>query len=223
MVVSASAVCYRLVTCPGCQLGSAPAPSMSMKILMMFVGIILQIELDQRPEWGATFMSLAEHCTSVLCCRVTPGQKANIVTLVKKHMSCVIMAIGDGANDVNMIKSKLDKAERETPRLFSCVLACLSSISVCFYPAAHVGVGLAGVEGGQAVQNADYALPQFRFLQRLLLVHGRWSYRRISTFLSYFLFKTCSFALAHIWFGLFNGFSAQVSHIWKRFLLKKRS
>ncbi|XP_008305292.1 phospholipid-transporting ATPase IC [Cynoglossus semilaevis] len=137
------------------------------------------IELDQRPEWGATFMSLAEHCTSVLCCRVTPGQKANIVTLVKKHMSCVIMAIGDGANDVNMIKT------------------------------AHVGVGLAGVEGGQAVQNADYALPQFRFLQRLLLVHGRWSYRRISTFLSYFLFKTCSFALAHIWFGLFNGFSAQ--------------
>lgn len=68
------------------------------------------------------------------------------------------------------------------------------------------------MEGGQAVQNADFALSQFRFLQRLLLVHGRWSYRRISFFLLYFLFKTCGFALVHIWFGFFNGFSAQVRH-----------
>ncbi|GAA6219395.1 phospholipid-transporting ATPase IC-like [Lates japonicus] len=136
-------------------------------------------EFDQRPEWGATFMSLAEQCQSVLCCRVTPGQKANIVTLVRKHTTSITMSIGDGANDVNMIKT------------------------------AHVGVGLAGVEGGQAVQNADFALSQFRFLQRLLLVHGRWSYRRISLFLRYFLFKTCGFALVHVWFGCFNGFSAQ--------------
>lgn len=81
-------------------------------------------------------------------------------------------------------------------------------------PAAHVGVGIAGVEGGQAVQNADFALSQFRFLQRLLLVHGRWSYRRISLFLRYFLFKTCGFALVHIWFGIFNGCSAQVRRGW---------
>ncbi|XP_059196383.1 phospholipid-transporting ATPase IC [Centropristis striata] len=136
-------------------------------------------EFDQRPEWGATFMSIAEQCQSVLCCRVTPGQKADIVTLVRKHTRSVTLSIGDGANDVNMIKT------------------------------AHVGVGLAGVEGGQAVQSADFALSQFRFLQRLLLVHGRWSYRRISLFLRYFLFKTCGFALVHIWFGFFNGFSAQ--------------
>ncbi|XP_063746749.1 phospholipid-transporting ATPase IK [Eleginops maclovinus] len=136
-------------------------------------------EFDQRPEWGASFMQLAEHCQSVLCCRVTPGQKADIVSLVRRHTRSVTMSIGDGANDVNMIKT------------------------------AHVGVGLAGVEGGQAVQNADFALSQFRFLQRLLLVHGRWSYQRISFFLRYFLFKTCGFALVHIWFGFFNGFSAQ--------------
>ncbi|XP_040896932.1 phospholipid-transporting ATPase IK isoform X2 [Toxotes jaculatrix] len=136
-------------------------------------------EFDQRPEWGATFMSLAEQCQSVLCCRVTPAQKADIVKLVRKHTSAVTMSIGDGANDVNMIKT------------------------------AHIGVGLAGVEGGQAVQNADFALSRFRFLQRLLLVHGRWSYRRISLFLRYFLFKTCGFALVHVWFGFFNGFSAQ--------------
>ncbi|XP_061594939.1 phospholipid-transporting ATPase IC [Cololabis saira] len=136
-------------------------------------------ELDQKPELGASFIRLAEQCQSVLCCRVTPSQKAEIVKLVRKHTSSITMSIGDGANDVNMIRT------------------------------AHVGVGLAGVEGGQAVQNADFAVSQFRFLQRLLLVHGRWSYRRISFFLHYFLFKTCGFALVHVWFGLFNGFSAQ--------------
>ncbi|XP_017262394.1 phospholipid-transporting ATPase IC [Kryptolebias marmoratus] len=136
-------------------------------------------EFDQRPEWGSSFMSLAEQCQSVLCCRVTPSQKAEIVTLVRKYTSSITMSIGDGANDVNMIKT------------------------------AHVGVGLAGVEGGQAVQNADFAVSQFRFLQRLLLVHGRWSYSRISLFLCYFLFKTCGFALVHIWFAFFNGFSTQ--------------
>ncbi|XP_041861295.1 phospholipid-transporting ATPase IC isoform X1 [Melanotaenia boesemani] len=136
-------------------------------------------EFEQQPEWGASFMSLAEQCQSVLCCRVTPAQKAEVVKLVRKHTSSVTMSIGDGANDVNMIKT------------------------------AHIGVGVYGVEGGQAVQNSDFAVSQFRFLQRLLLVHGRWSYRRISLFLRYFLFKTCGFALVHVWFGCFNGFSAQ--------------
>uniref|UniRef100_A0AAV2KYX8 Phospholipid-transporting ATPase n=1 Tax=Knipowitschia caucasica TaxID=637954 RepID=A0AAV2KYX8_KNICA len=136
-------------------------------------------EFMQEPAWGASMMKLASQCQSLLCCRVTPGQKADIVKLVRKHTNSITMSIGDGANDVNMIKT------------------------------AHVGVGLAGVEGGQAVQNADFSMCQFRFLQRLLLVHGHWSYVRISVFLRYFLYKTCSFALVHIWFGLFNGFSAQ--------------
>ncbi|KAK3561561.1 hypothetical protein QTP86_008941 [Hemibagrus guttatus] len=136
-------------------------------------------ELIKTPELGARFVSLCNQCQSVLCCRVTPGQKAEIVELVKKFASSVTMAIGDGANDVNMIKM------------------------------AHIGVGIRGVEDGQAVQNADFALAQFRFLTRLLLVHGQWSYHRICSFLSYFLYKTTSFALVNIWFSFYNGFSAQ--------------
>lgn len=159
------------------------------------------------PEWGATFMSLAKQCQSVLCCRVTPGQKADIVTLVRKHTNSVTMSIGDGANDVNMIKSKPGEAEF-IQYSSVCILTSVPGSSPT--PAAHVGVGIAGVEGGQAVQNADFALSQFRFLQRLLLVHGRWSYRRISLFLHFFLFKTVSFALVHIWFAFYNGYSAQV-------------
>ncbi|KAI4899997.1 hypothetical protein NFI96_014505, partial [Prochilodus magdalenae] len=141
--------------------------------------ISLQADLIKTPEMGARFVSLSNQCQSVLCCRVTPGQKAEVVELVKKNSTSITMAIGDGANDVNMIKT------------------------------AHIGVGLCGVEGGQAVQNADFALAQFSFLRRLLLVHGRWSYRRICSFLRYFLYKTTCFALVHIWYSLYNGFSAQ--------------
>ena len=50
------------------------------------------------------FLAVAEHCSAVICCRVTPLQKANVVDLVKKHKKAVTLAIGDGANDVSMIK-----------------------------------------------------------------------------------------------------------------------
>lgn len=51
------------------------------------------------------FMELALQCHAVICCRVTPKQKALIVALVKQYQKVVTLAIGDGANDVNMIKS----------------------------------------------------------------------------------------------------------------------
>ncbi|XP_035267984.1 phospholipid-transporting ATPase IC isoform X2 [Anguilla anguilla] len=135
-------------------------------------------EMEDKPEQGERFVSLSRHCQSVLCCRMTPGQKAGVVELIRKHTSAITMAIGDGANDVNMIKR------------------------------AHIGVGLSGVEGSQAVQNADFSLAQFRFLAKLLLVHGRWSYRRICSFLRYFLYKTTTFAMVHTWYSFYNGFSA---------------
>lgn len=55
-------------------------------------------------------MNLAEQCQSVVCCRVTPGQKADVVTMVRKHTNSVTLSIGDGANDVNMIKSECAQA-----------------------------------------------------------------------------------------------------------------
>lgn len=117
---------------------------------------------------------------AVICCRVTPLQKAMVVELIKKNRSAVTLAIGDGANDVSMIKT------------------------------AHIGVGISGQEGLQAVLASDYAIGQFRFLERLLLVHGRWSYYRMSKFLRYFFYKNFAFTLCHIWFAFFCGFSAQV-------------
>lgn len=84
---------------------------------------------------------------------------------------------------------------------------------MCFFPpslAAHIGVGISGQEGIQAVLASDYSFSQFRFLQRLLLVHGRWSYLRMCRFLCYFFYKNFAFTMVHFWFGFFCGFSAQV-------------
>ncbi|XP_014390505.1 PREDICTED: phospholipid-transporting ATPase IK [Myotis brandtii] len=135
----------------------------------------------QSPEvWRErTFVELACRCKAVICCRVTPKQKALIVALVKKYKKAVTLAIGDGANDVNMIKT------------------------------ADIGVGLAGQEGMQAVQNSDYMLAQFRFLRRLLLVHGRWSYMRVCKFLRYFIYKTLAIMMVQIWFAFYSGFTSQ--------------
>ncbi|XP_030624750.1 probable phospholipid-transporting ATPase IM [Chanos chanos] len=125
------------------------------------------------------FLRTACMCQTVICCRVTPLQKAQVVELVKKHKKVVTLAIGDGANDVSMIK------------------------------AAHIGVGISGQEGMQAVLSSDFSFAQFRYLQRLLLVHGRWSYLRMCKFLRYFFYKNFTFTFVHFWYGFFCGFSAQ--------------
>jgi hypothetical protein len=84
------------------------------------------------------------------------------------------------------------------------------------YPAAaDIGVGLSGQEGMQAVQNSDYMLAQFCFLQRLLLVHGRWSYMRVCKFLRFFFYKTVACIMGQIWFSFYSGFTAQVCGGWK--------
>nr|XP_026493393.1 probable phospholipid-transporting ATPase IM [Vanessa tameamea] len=131
------------------------------------------------PKLEEKFLDVVLHCRSVICCRVTPLQKAMVVELIKKSRKAVTLAIGDGANDVSMIK------------------------------AAHIGVGISGQEGMQAVLASDYSIAQFRFLQRLLLVHGRWSYYRMCKFLRYFFYKNFAFTVCHFWFAFFCGFSAQ--------------
>ncbi|KAK1887279.1 putative phospholipid-transporting ATPase IM [Dissostichus eleginoides] len=131
------------------------------------------------PQLEHVLLDLACLCKTVICCRVTPMQKAQVVELVKGHKRAVTLAIGDGANDVSMIKT------------------------------AHIGVGISGQEGMQAVLASDYSFAQFRYLRRLLLVHGRWSYFRMCNFLWYFFYKNFAFTLVHFWYGFFCGFSAQ--------------
>lgn len=75
--------------------------------------------------------------------------------------------------------------------------------------AANVGIGLAGKEGRQAVNNSDYSISQFRFLVRLLLVHGQLSHYRIARLIKYSFYKNIAFAFILIYYQFFNGFSGQ--------------
>eukprot|EP00268_Persea_americana_P023564 TRINITY_DN23132_c0_g2_i2.p1 TRINITY_DN23132_c0_g2~~TRINITY_DN23132_c0_g2_i2.p1 ORF type:complete len:977 (+),score=213.52 TRINITY_DN23132_c0_g2_i2:372-3302(+) len=118
-------------------------------------GKVLELALQSDVKYQ--FLRLAVNCASVICCRVSPKQKALITRLVKDYTGKITLAIGDGANDVGMIQS------------------------------ADIGVGISGMEGMQAVMASDFSLPQFRFLERLLIVHGHWCYKRIAKMVKFVL------------------------------------
>ncbi|KAF5373624.1 hypothetical protein D9758_000973 [Tetrapyrgos nigripes] len=129
-------------------------------------------------ENKALLLRLGTLCEGVICCRVSPLQKALIVRLVKDGLKAMTLAIGDGANDVSMIQ------------------------------AADVGVGISGEEGLQAVNSSDFSIAQFRFLKKLLLVHGHWSYARNGTMILNFFYKNVVPTGVLWWFQIYCGWSA---------------
>jgi phospholipid-translocating ATPase len=147
-----------------------PAPTHGLVIDGFTLRWALHDRLKQK------FLLLCKQCRSVLCCRVSPAQKAAVVSMVKNGLDVMTLSIGDGANDVAMIQE------------------------------ADVGVGIAGVEGRQAAMSSDYAIAQFRFLQRLVLVHGRWSYRRLAECIPNFFYKNMVWTFAIFWYGIFCDF-----------------
>uniref|UniRef100_A0AAY4DF93 Phospholipid-transporting ATPase n=1 Tax=Denticeps clupeoides TaxID=299321 RepID=A0AAY4DF93_9TELE len=126
------------------------------------------------------FMDLALSCKAVICCRVSPMQKSEVVEMVKKQVRVITLAIGDGANDVGMIQM------------------------------AHVGVGISGKEGLQAANSSDYSIAQFKYLKNLLLVHGAWNYNRVAKCILYCFYKNIVLYIIEIWFAFVNGFSGQI-------------
>ncbi|XP_030205419.1 phospholipid-transporting ATPase IB isoform X3 [Gadus morhua] len=131
-------------------------------------------------ELRQAFLDLALSCKAVICCRVSPLQKSEIVDMVKKHVKAITLAIGDGANDVGMIQT------------------------------AHVGVGISGNEGMQACNSSDYSIAQFSYLEKLLLVHGAWSYNRVTKCILYCFYKNVVLYIIELWFAFVNGFSGQI-------------
>ncbi|KAK9676126.1 hypothetical protein RND81_11G056000 [Saponaria officinalis] len=128
------------------------------------------------------FLDLATKCASVICCRSSPKQKALVTRLVKNGTNRTTLAIGDGANDVGMLQE------------------------------ADIGIGISGVEGMQAAMSSDIAIAQFRFLERLLLVHGHWCYRRISSMICYFFYKNIVFGVTVFLFEGYASFSGQLAY-----------
>ncbi|XP_054838536.1 phospholipid-transporting ATPase IF isoform X2 [Eublepharis macularius] len=126
------------------------------------------------------FMEVCRKCSAVLCCRMAPLQKAKVVRLLKTSPEKPItLAVGDGANDVSMIQE------------------------------AHVGIGIMGKEGRQAVRNSDYAIARFKFLSKLLFAHGHLYYIRIATLVQYFFYKNVCFITPQFLYQFYCLFSQQ--------------
>ncbi|XP_065815006.1 phospholipid-transporting ATPase VB [Labrus bergylta] len=135
--------------------------------------LTMALESDLRDR----FLELAKCCRSVLCCRVTPLQKSRVVKVVREKLKVMTLAVGDGANDVNMIQ------------------------------AADVGVGISGQEGMQAVMASDFSISHFKHLRKLLLVHGHWCYTRLANMIIYFFYKNVAYVNLLFWYQFFCGFS----------------
>jgi magnesium-transporting ATPase (P-type) len=147
---------------------------------LMNFGIIVEgsaISMCLDPDIAPYFWKILRKSRSVICCRCSPLQKAEVVKFIKKKSKAVTLSIGDGGNDINMIKQ------------------------------ANVGVGIFGKEGYQAAFNSDYAISQFKFLKNLLFVQGRYHLLRNAYFVYYYFYKNLIFTFPQFWFSLFNGFS----------------
>ncbi|EGC28908.1 hypothetical protein DICPUDRAFT_51588 [Dictyostelium purpureum] len=151
-------------------------PSLQNEYGLVIDGHTLAFALSDHKE---KFLRLGRACKSVICCRVTPLQKALVVRVVKQSEKKISLAIGDGANDVSMIQE------------------------------AHVGIGIFGKEGTQAARASDYCIHQFHHLKRLLCVHGRYSYIRVSGLIQYSFYKNMSFTLCLLWFSFNSLFTGQ--------------
>ncbi|KAF1879427.1 hypothetical protein Lal_00005893 [Lupinus albus] len=211
----------------------------SSSFALIIDGKSLDFSLNKNLE--SSFFELATNCASVICCRSSPKQKARVsiknvqfdflrhinnrsfiyswfwdvktlivgpdydrgpsnhrgvpllpgygksgesqvTRLVKSGTGKATLSIGDGANDVGMLQE------------------------------ADIGVGISGAEGMQAVMASDFAIAQFRFLERLLLVHGHWCYRRISMMICYFFYKNIAFGFTLFWFEAYASFSGQPAY-----------
>ncbi|XP_010462753.1 PREDICTED: probable phospholipid-transporting ATPase 4 [Camelina sativa] len=188
-------ICITVMNSEG---GSQEAKAVKENILLQITKAVQMVKLEKDPhaafaliidgktltyaledEMKYQFLALAVDCASVICCRVSPKQKALVTRLVKEGTGKTTLAIGDGANDVGMIQE------------------------------ADIGVGISGVEGMQAVMASDFSIAQFRFLERLLVVHGHWCYKRIAQMICYFFYKNIAFGLTLFYFEAFTGFSGQ--------------
>ncbi|KHJ30289.1 putative aminophospholipid [Erysiphe necator] len=135
-------------------------------------------EIDNNDFLALQFFDLVVLADSVICCRASPSQKASLVKRVRiKVVNSTTLAIGDGANDIAMILE------------------------------AHVGIGISGKEGLQAARISDYSIAQFRFLQKLLLVHGRWNYIRTGKYILGTFWKELVFYLLQALYQRWAGYT----------------
>eukprot|EP00183_Erythrolobus_madagascarensis_P007192 CAMPEP_0185847072 /NCGR_PEP_ID=MMETSP1354-20130828/2479_1 /TAXON_ID=708628 /ORGANISM="Erythrolobus madagascarensis, Strain CCMP3276" /LENGTH=1256 /DNA_ID=CAMNT_0028547321 /DNA_START=36 /DNA_END=3806 /DNA_ORIENTATION=- len=153
--------------------------SRSSSLAIIVDGVSLQFLIDDHAD---LFMDLCDFCKTVICCRVTPRQKALVVRMVQALRKKITLAIGDGANDVSMIQE------------------------------AQIGVGIYGKEGMNAARAADFSMSEFRFLKRLLMVHGHYAYVRTAKMINLQFYKNLLFVCAQFFFQYVCLFSGRTLH-----------
>lgn len=151
----------------------------SKDIALVMDGFSFTFFDETNQEHRRQLLTIGQACRSVIACRLTPVQKQQLVALVKVDSvpRSTTLSIGDGANDVSMIRE------------------------------ADVGIGIIGKEGKQAANNADFAIGQFKFLKTLLLVHGRWNYIRQSRVFLYSMHKNMVLTMTLFWFSYYTALS----------------
>ena len=138
------------------------------------------LTINEDKEIQDLFLNIAKDAVAVICCRVSPLQKSQVVKMMKNYdPKAITLAIGDGGNDVSMIME------------------------------AHIGVGIYGEEGMRAVQSSDYAIGEFQILSSLLFFHGRTNYIRNSECIKYFFYKNFVFTVVQFLFGFYCNFTGQ--------------
>ncbi len=118
-----------------------------MNTVLVIDGISINTALSHQKQF---FFTVAANAPAVVCCRVSPTQKATLTEGVKQYTGKIVLGIGDGGNDVGMIQ------------------------------AADIGVGIVGKEGKQAALASDFSLLKFKYISKLLLWHGRLAYKNTS-------------------------------------------
>lgn len=109
--------------------------------------------IEQTPELKKLFYSKAVDAREICFCRFLPNQKASLAAHLNKKLGKVVAAVGDGANDVNMLEM------------------------------ASIGIGIEGRDGFQAALSSDFAITQFSDLTFLLVFSGRSNYFKTAIFL----------------------------------------
>ena len=150
------------------------ARDMETKVL-----IIDGVTLSQVLEFHkAKFIEVAALAAGVICCRVSPTQKTEIVEALQRYTKHRICSIGDGGNDVGMIQ------------------------------AAHVGIGIEGKEGKQASLAADFSITEFKYVFPLIVWHGRLSYLRTAKLSHFIFHRGLVYAVIQALFTIVFYYSA---------------
>lgn len=134
-------------------------------------------------HFSVEFVSVAVHLPAVVACRCSPTQKAEVAKLIKEYTKKRVCCIGDGGNDVSMIQ------------------------------AADVGVGIVGKEGRQASLAADFSIEQFHHLTKLLVWHGRNSYKRSAKLAQFVIHRGLIIAVCQTMYSIALNFEPEGLYI----------